>query len=318
MNRTFFALAAILLLTTQVFAQKTFNPTPKNGIVSNPTIQATDTLFGDFFSGTPAIYQSQSIMPGYASGNNTFGDLAKVQVFSLDTISAVEGAIIWMGYKNHTSGNPNSNVNINLYDLKSTATGQGATALKLSPDSIIRTKSVLLSDIDTSSVYENGANVVIFDTPAYFDTLFAIGFDFSGLNQGDTIACYTTTNGDADSTESAWEQVADSSWFTMLRNWGLDIDFAIFPIIDGTLTSINTKPVYNTIIYPNPAIDVVTIAVTGNKPLNIGIIDSNGKAIASYNNVSSHISVNGMAKGIYYIVVDSGQRRGYAQKFIIQ
>lgn len=318
MNRTFFALAALLLVTTQVFAQKPFNPTPKNGIVSNPAIQATDTLFGNFFNGTPALYKAQAVIPGYASGNNSFGDLAKVQVFSLDTIAAVEGAIIWMGYKNHTSGNPNSNFNVNLYDLKSTATGQGASALKLSPDSIIRTKNVLLSDIDTSSVYENGANVVIFNTPAYFDTLFAIGFDFRGLSQGDTIACYTTSNGDADSTENAWEQVADSSWSTMLNNWGLDVDFAIFPIIDGTLTSINNQPVYNTSVYPNPAIDMVNINVTGNKPVNIGIIDNYGKPVASYNNVTGLISINGLAKGIYYIITDNGQKRGYAQKLVIQ
>ncbi|UPT66072.1 MAG: hypothetical protein M0D57_16485 [Sphingobacteriales bacterium JAD_PAG50586_3] len=203
MNRTFFALAALLIVTTQVFAQKTFNPIPKNGIVSNTTFQATDTLFGNFFSGTPAIYQSQALNPGYASGNNAFGDLAKAQVFSLDNIAAVEGAIIWMGYKNYTSGNISSHIKVNLYDLKSTATGQGATALKLSPDSILRSEIVLLSDIDTSSTFENGANVVLFDSPAYFDTLFSIGFDFSGLKEGDTIACYSTTNGDADSTENS-------------------------------------------------------------------------------------------------------------------
>lgn len=318
MNRTFFALAALLFVTTQVFAQKTVNPTPKNGVVNNSTLQATDTLFGNFFSGTPALYRSQSVVQGYASGNNAFGDLAKVQVFSVDTICAVEGVIVWMGHKNYTSGDQNSKVNFNLYDIRSTVTGQGAIALKLRPDSILRTTGVNLSDIDTSSVFENGANVVMFDTPAYFDTLFAIGFDFAGLKAGDTIACYSNTNADADSSENSWEQVADSSWSTMLKNWGLDIDFAIFPIIDGQLTSIHNQPVGFISVYPNPAADIVTIKPSGNKPVNLSIIDNNGKYIAGYANVTAPIQLNSLTPGIYYIVVNAGQTHGYAQKLVIR
>ncbi|UPT66073.1 MAG: T9SS type A sorting domain-containing protein [Sphingobacteriales bacterium JAD_PAG50586_3] len=112
--------------------------------------------------------------------------------------------------------------------------------------------------------------------------------------------------------------MADSSWSTMLRNWGLNVDFAIFPIIDGTQTAINNQPVYNTTIYPNPAVDVVNIAVSGNTRVNLGIIDSNGKVVALYNNTNGLISINGLAKGVYYVVVDNGKRHGYAQKLIVQ
>lgn len=318
MNRTFLALVAILIVTTQVFAQKTYNPTTKSGTVNNTVQQATDTLFGQFFNGTPALYKSQPLFPGYASGNNAFGDLAKVQVYNVSNICAVEGVIMWAGYKNQASGDVNSSINFNLYDLKSTATGQGATALKLSPDSIIRTKAVSLASIDTSSTFENGANVILFDSPAYFDTLFAVGFDFAALTLGDTIACYTTTNADADSSENSWEQVADSSWSTMLNNWGLDVDFAIFPIIDGTATSINTMLVQPIKIWPNPATDVVNITTKGNNPINISIIDNMGKMVSTYNNISTSISVNGLPAGLYYLIITSGHKAGYAQKLIIQ
>lgn len=318
MNRTFLALAATLIISAQLFAQKTYYATPKSGTVNNLIQQATDTLFGNFFNGTPALYKSQPLFPGYASGNNAFGDLAKVQVYSVSNICAVEGVIMWAGYKNQSSGDVNSGVRYNLYDLKSTATGQGATALKLSPDSVIRTKTISLSTIDTSSVFENGANIVLFDTPAYFDTLFAVGFDFSALSQGDTIACYTTTNTDADSSENSWEQVADSSWSTMLNNWGLDIDFAIFPIIDGNATSIYTSAIQPLFIYPNPATDNVSIRIGDNKPLNIIIIDNTGKTITTYNNVTASLTINSLPAGMYYIIINSGQKPGYAQKLIIQ
>ena len=318
MNRTFLALAATLFVSAQLFAQKTYNATPKSGTVNNTVQQATDTLYGDFFNGTPALYKSQPLFPGYASGNNAFGDLAKVQVYGVSNICAVEGVIMWAGYKNQSSGDVNSGVRFNLYDLKSTATGQGATALKLSPDSVIRTKTISLSSIDTSSIFESGANIVLFDTPAYFDTLFAVGFDFSALTQGDTIACYTTTNTDADSSENSWEQVADSSWSTMLNNWGLDIDFAIFPIIDGTATYISTVLMQPIQIWPNPATDVVNITPRDNKTVNITIVDNMGKMVLTYNNISTSISVNSLPTGIYYIIVNSSQKTGYAQKLIIK
>lgn len=322
MNRTILVAAIFQLVVIQLFAQKTYQNNPKNGSVNNSIQAATDTLFGNFFDGTPALYKSQELFPGYASGNNAYGDLAKVQVFSISNTSAVEGAIIWMGYKNTTSANPNSQLKINLYDLKSTATGLGATALKLSPDSILRSVTIGINDIDTSDIYQNGANVFLFNSPAYFDTLFAVGFDFSLLAGGDTVACYTNTNGDSDSLENAWEQVSDSSWATMLRNWGLNVDFAIFPIIDATQTGLSTKPAndFNFSIFPNPSADFITLTLNGyaqNKQANYVIVDSNGKTVLSGNVVNNNpIGIKDISNGLYYIIVYNTSGKGYAQKLI--
>lgn len=322
MNRTLLVTAIFQLVVFQLFAQKTVQNNPKQGNVNNSIQAATDTLFGNFFDGTPVLYKSQELFPGYASGNNAFGDLAKAQVFSLPNISAVEGAIIWMGYKNYTSANTNSQLKINLYGLKATATGFGASALKLCPDDIVQSVTVAVNDIDTSAIYQSGANIFLFNTPAYFDTLFAIGFDFSLLANGDTVACYTNTSGDSDSTENAWEQVSDSSWVTLLRNWGLNVDFGIFPIIDGEQTGLNDmEDGINFNIYPNPATTSVNIDLPNknNTRHTATIINSSGQAI--YNQVltsnNTIINTGHLPAGIYYIIVHNASNKGYAKTLTI-
>src|SRR6187402_1907560 len=203
MNRILL-LTAALLNSVLLYSQKPYEPTPKSGNFNNSTLQVTDTIFGNFFNGTPALYKAQSIIGGYAAGNNGYGDRAKAQVFSIDSVCTVEGAIVWMGYKNYTSGNGNSKLSVNLYNLTLNVTGQGASALKQRPDSILQSATIDVATLDTSSTFTNGANVVLFNNPQFFDTLFSIGIDFSGVAVGDTVACYTTTNGDADSTEASW------------------------------------------------------------------------------------------------------------------
>lgn len=324
MKRTIIVLILSALLTINAIGQKPYNPIPKSGFSDNQTIQtATDTLFGSFFNGTPALYKAQNVFPGYASGNNSFGDRAKAQVFSINNICAVEGAIVWMGYKNYSSGDVNSKVNFNLYGLNTTVTGQGVSALKQCPDTIYRSSSLNMIDIDTSTVFENGANVVTFNTPAYFDTLFAIGFDFTGLAAGDTIACYTTTHTDADSSENSWEMAADSTWGTMFNNWNLDVDFAIFPIIDGTQTglpTINSLP--QVAIYPNPANTEVYINIKDrfNDTIYITMVNPQGQLIYKQriNNTTEVVNLCGLPAGLYYIIIHNTATNGYAQKLVIR
>lgn len=323
MNRTVLTFAA-LLLTAMAYSQKIYQPTPKSGSV-DIQLQADDTLLNNFFTGTPALYAAQSVIGGYASGNNGFGDKVKAQVYSIDNVCGVKGAIVWMGYKNFTSGNNSSKLTVNLYELDiiNQVTGQGATALKLCPDSIYQSKTLNVADIDTASSFSGGANVVIFDTPQYFDTLFAVGIDFTGLAQGDTVACYTTTNGDADSTELAWEQNADSSWTTMLRNWNLDVDFAIFPIVDCSTTGIaeaNTGFAFTT--YPNPATNSVVIKTDDTKGQKqwVTIINASGKTVynSQLTDNATTIAVDSFARGVYYILIRTADNKGYAKPIVIE
>lgn len=325
MKRIILSLLLISSLYLVVSAQKTVAPNAKSGSFSNQSVlNATDTLYGSFFDGSPALYRSQSVFPGFASGNNAFGDLAKAQVFSLDTISAVQGVIIWFGYKNQTSEDVNSKINVNLYNLNATATGQGAFALKLCPDSIYRSTPLLLNSIDTSSVFELGLNVVNFNSPAYFDTLFSIGFDFNGLAIGDTVACFTNTDGDADSTENAWELTADSVWSTMLNNWGLNVDYAIFPIIDGTLTGMHTNnatlPAAK--LYPNPGQAILNIELpfeTKNE-FSYVIVTADGKVLTAgqLNSKTTEINTSHIASGVYFVVLRDKNGKGYAQKWVVE
>lgn len=323
MNRILF-LTAALLNTVLLYSQKPYEPTPKSGNFNASVQQVTDTIFGNFFNGTPALYKAQSPIGGYASGNNGFGDKAKAQVFSVDSVCTVHGALVWLGYKNYTSANGNSKLAINLYNLNATVTGQGLTALKQRPDSVLQSKTIDMALLDTSSTFSSGANVVIFDTPQFFDTLFAVGIDFSGLAVGDTVACYTTTNADADSSESSWEQTSDSTWFTMFKNWNLDVDFAIFPIVDFTQTGIVENSARKDIftIYPNPAGEFFTIKTNNTKGETqwMTIVSATGQTIYNQQLISATttLSTLNLSPGIYYILVRNADNQGYAQPIVIK
>lgn len=324
MNRSIFTIAA-LLISTLLWGQKAYQPTNVGVIIPYQTQQNDDTLFGNFLNGTPVLYAAQSVIGGYASGNNGFGDKAKAQVYSIDNVCGVKGAIVWMAAKKYTSGNPNSKLNVNLYevDFNSQVTGQGLSALKLRPDSLYLTESIAVSDIDTAINFNNGANVVLFDTQLYFDSLFAVGIDFDSLAAGDTVACYTTTNGDADSTERAWEKDANGNWFTMFRNWGLNVDFAIFPIVDCTQTGIaEDKAGFGFDVYPNPAADNMVINLSNNRLSNYAavMVNSLGQTVHNsllINNITQ-LNIQHLPAGIYYIIVYGSDKKGYAKPIIIK
>ena len=323
MNRILFLTAAVLQ-TVLLYSQKPYQPTPKSGNFNASTQQVTDTIFGVFFNGTPALYQAQGVIGGYAAGNNGFGDRVKAQVYSVDSVCTVYGAIVWAGYKNYTSGNGNSKLAVNLYNLTTNVTGQGLTALKQRPDSVLQTKTIDMGTLDTSATFSSGANVVLFDSPQFFDTLFALGISFNDLAAGDSVAIYTTTNGDADSTEAAWEQTADSAWYTMFKNWNLDVDFAIFPIVDFLQTGVAENPLRNTTftVYPNPAEGFFTIKTANAKGETqwITIVNQLGQTVYNQqlNSNTTTLVTNNLAPGIYYILLRGADNQGYAQPIVIK
>lgn len=188
----------------------------------------SDTIWaGKFENGTPFLYPSTN--GGYAIGSNGYGDLAKGQVFpSSGTI--VEGALFLFGAK--VDGGFGSNLTVELRAMNGTGTTNSGAG-QAGPGTLLSSVEIALSDIDTSG----GWTSAMFPSPTTVNGDYYVGFNMIGLVPGDTIGLITSSDGDANLVEGAWEMWSDSSWYTMYASWPLDLDFGI--------RSIENNPQFN-------------------------------------------------------------------------
>lgn len=314
MKQLFFILF-ILALNLGLTAQKAYIPTPVVIGNAQQLKVAEDTLLADTFSfTTPAIYAAPSIIGGYASGNNGYGDVAKAQTFNPRRAVYVHGAIVWFGVKEYTSNADTSVVNINMYNMAFNATGTSTLGPKLCPDTVNQRVGIKMADIDTSVNFTQGANVVTWASPFYSDSLFAVGFSFEDLEAGDTLAAYTNLNGEATTVENSFELESTGTWKTLNYNWGLDVDLAIFPIVEYTATGVNTAFATKPNIYPNPAHQF--ISVTQPDVASYVLYNTQGQALATGTN-AKRIDTTTLPNGTYYLLLLNKQGKGFAQAVIV-
>ncbi|MCF8256158.1 MAG: T9SS type A sorting domain-containing protein [Flavobacteriales bacterium] len=192
--------------------------------------QVTDTLgWQRFHEGTPLLYTSPN--GGYAFGNNGYGDQVKAQSFSHSESSVLRGALIRFGAVTTTSANPQSKIRISVYANNGRGLGLFGYVDGLAPDSILAVKDIPVSDLPIDgSLFEvdlSDSNLVLIDR-------FSIGIDLTMIAAGDTVALLSTTDGDGGERQEAWEQDAAGDWLTVVSafSWGLDVDLAIFALVD--------------------------------------------------------------------------------------
>jgi hypothetical protein len=263
-----------------------------------------DTLNkSNFDSSSYVIYPS--LGGGFASGNNAYLDKVKAQEFRAGNLCNIHGILLYFGKKRFASLSDSSYVGINFYHLNGTGRNT-VSASAACPGNIFHHDSIKVADIDTI----NG-NVLTYNNPLYTDSNFAIGIDFDQLNAADTIALYTNKNGDAGSREQSWEQDAAGNWFTLKYNWPLNVDFAIFPIVNTSvgLDLIRTnKP--SLILSPNPTYNgQVNIHISTSLVKTINVYNSNMQLVPSESFAKDEanltIQIGTPSKGIYFIEVQS-------------
>jgi hypothetical protein len=254
---------------------------------------------------------------GFVSGNNAYLDLAKVQEFHAGNYCNIFGVIINFGYKKYSSLNDSSYLGINYYHINNT----GKTTVSSSaacPGSIFFRDSIKVADIDTV----NG-NVLIYSNSLFTDSNFAIGIDFDQLRSTDTIALYTNKDGDAANREQSWEQDASGNWFTLKYNWPLNVDYAIFPIVNTSvgLNTISTKS-QSIIISPNPCasgmvnINLSYAAINHLKVYNNALQIVNASIVSSDEN-NTLVKFDAISKGIYFIQIKTKDAMSI-QKLIVK
>ena len=153
----------------------------------------------------------------YVSGNNEFGDQAKVNYFEIETGLMLSG--ILLDFAVATGGG--SDVEIAVWDN----TGSGN-----SPGTKLASELVSLDAI-VNDVANEQMTFVAFDPPVEISTSFFAGA-YLPMQAGDTLALWTNTDGDTDPA-TAWELWSDNNWYAYddPASWGLTLSHAVFPIV---------------------------------------------------------------------------------------
>jgi hypothetical protein len=283
-----------------------------------------DTLWWANAASTPTLYNSTG--GGYVCGNNGYGDKAKAQAFinSFGSI-AVTGTLVWFGAKSG-AGAGTSKVVIQEYSMNGTGTNVGGTGAA-APGTVNGSIDLLHSAIDTTSA--TAITAYMFPTAIATSADFAVGVDFTTLAAGDTAGLVSNADLEPGGTDLSWDKWSDNSWHSLLEpgNWGLDIELAMWPIID--LGSGIGEGFINGVLAqnsPNPAVNSTTITYSLEKDANnvsIKIIDAAGKTVRTYNEgnkaagkYSINVETASLEAGVYYYALTAGKGR-IASKMVV-
>ncbi|MBL0048005.1 MAG: T9SS type A sorting domain-containing protein [Bacteroidetes bacterium] len=271
-----------LLISCASFAQRNFVKEQKvgtNGIAFVKTLSCADTLGLCAYNASPqALYKDQ--LGGYAVGTNFFGDIAKAQEFLVDDTARYNIRKVMFFFAAKKKAAQDSFLLVNIYKIDSIGFSAGNTT-KACPDTIIASRKLFLDSIDTIAGHPT---VLDFEWGVSTKGKFAIGFDMSHLDTADRVGLYSTKDSSALKTELSWEKQSNGRWYTMLRSWPLDVDFAIFPIVDKTAIGIKELSASSSLalsIHPNPSNTTsnVQFTITESSPVQLSICDKNGKMI---------------------------------------
>ncbi len=178
--------------------------------------------------------QSLTVYPygtGYMSGWNSYGDISKVESFSITgNYSNVKNIGIYL-YDVNSSSN-NATVDFNIW---SNANG--------SPGTILGTVSYTLASLEnqlSSDPNNSGIITATFPNPiAISGNAFFAGIKMNNFSPQDKIAIVTNTN-NANSNNTAWEQWASGSWYEYSASnaWGYVLAHSITAEL-GFMTSVS-------------------------------------------------------------------------------
>lgn len=286
----------------------------------------TDTLRDHFPVDTAALYPAQN--GGFASGNSGYGEKHKIQEFEVLTDSnyVLEGCLFWFGYK-HVESQPgdSSAVILKLYDMDSSALINGIS--RRVPKTLLDTQTVLMEDLDTSSVFQMAITPWLFSSRLVARN-YSFGIDLDQLYFKDTVALYTTRKDEVDKSGLSWE-FWQGEWNTLLNNWGLNINLAVFPLVDLSNVGIGAVPGISSSgirVYPNPAPESVNLSWN---PVSYGtasitlmgidgrIIEQRETAVMKGADQRAEFSTTGLASGTYILLIQQNGK-GIASKFVVQ
>lgn len=244
------------------------------------------------FAGTYTYYILPPPAQGYVSGTNSYGDLAKANLFNAENNTVVTGTFVDFAVAKDLSGT-DPDITIAVWD------DDGNNR----PGSILGSASIPLSVI-IDDVTNDVASWVTFDNPISVGQRFYVGMVLPETI--DTLAFWTDTNPESNP-DKGWEQWDDQSWYSYssTESWGLNISNAIHPVVCQVSGLRNDFPEGVIAIYPVPARDKIFIGITdeAHSLKLIELYDLHGKLIYSgkYNNFKAvrSVPVYNLLPGLY-------------------
>lgn len=249
------------------------------------SIAQTDTII-DFFqsSGTTLI---ESPNGGYVSGTNGYGDSEKLQAFYPLRSESVLGAFIWFGSKTYNSLDTLSRVCLKVKNIDTSETNTAPFFRGIT--NTIDSTWISMADVDTGLTFPNGLQYFAFDSPVLVNSFFAIGLNFDSLARDssgsllDSLALFHSAKDSVLAVGMSWEKW-NGNYKRIVDTWGFDLSFAIFPVIDTTLNSLNKIEIEHLDIYPNPCNQSFSFNIPENKKfLSISIMSIDGRLVFNAN-----------------------------------
>lgn len=313
-------IAALLLLSLTSLAQKPFKSLSIGFEMYQPKTLG-DTLMPESFS-TGTLTLDTALAGGYVCGNNTYGDLAKAQIFKMpDNLSYnVRGVGLLIG--DLVVANPVEELIISIHDTK----GEGNFS---NPPDTLGAPGYAFSQISVpaSLLVNNQLNIIDFNTEIFVNDDYALCMDISGFATN-TIGLMSTTDGDAQNSETAMEKVSDGSWYSMLNSWGWDAEIGIFSIINGASAHTNNIiPNEMAIdVFPNPISSenlFLNIQSIDNEMVDIELFDEKGEMIQKFCNNKINVGLNtlslnftNLSQGHYFLRINNNKKI-YIKKIVV-
>jgi len=331
--KKWFSILAILAVAGAVFAQQFAGKAevvkkmqfPAHSMSKTPTDTCglSDNFVPKFSpSGQAYLYGYQG--GGYVFGNNKDHVDVCAQGYVYSGSVGIEACAFLFGAK--YQNNANTPITIKAYKLDGQAQNQNNTTTT-GPGTLLGQTTITMSQVDTT-----WPNLTIATFPTVLGVYgdFCVAADFSQLTPaGDTAGLVCDKNGDANQLDYAFHQYQGTWYVTDYVFGGLDVDIAIFPIVDRNYVGMNDQNSFYGIrsnSYPNPAKDNMTIeyALDNSTHVTVEIFDVNGKLIREYKQgkqdagkYSLNVNVSNLQSGKYYFSIKANGTR-LMKSFVVE
>jgi hypothetical protein len=268
----------------------------------------TDTLFSFFNPNEATLIASPN--GGYLSGTNGYGDMEKLQLFFPQAPMSVLGVFCWTGIASNVSEDPNSAVIFRIRSFDSTGF---VSSFPLGPAATLDSVIVPLNNLQTDGSFPNNLQFIPFTQPVLVTGPYLAGFSLEQIAQTnnvftDTFAVYTTAADSARQIGYSWEKW-EGEYKQIAETWGINIDFAIFPVIDTTLNSKRTVSSEPLNLYPNPAEDFFILSkLDPSEKYRLEIRDISGRFMLNKDFSSKEekvkIDISHLPNGSYSVILE--------------
>lgn len=187
----------------------------------------SDTLLpGNWETATGAAVYSWEDDKGYIFGTNLYGDKAYAQRFDVEEPHEIVKAIFWIGEKFGSTGD----VVFSVWDFNG-----------MYPGNLLGSVTVSMEEI-TASDDISGALVVAFDEPVFVTGSYLIGADISGLEafEPEVYGLGHFSSTDDNGTGLGYAYVLEGTMWVPVLNYDVDVDIAIFPVVNYVETHVVT------------------------------------------------------------------------------